>query len=99
MLKHNEINPLNVFGLRRLNHCPPHFERLLFDLRATEKDITDWIYENLASRFYFEDYITVLSSTGQLGMCKCIAFEDASELSYFGLFLDKINRSDYELTV
>jgi hypothetical protein len=98
MLKHNEVNPLNVFGLRRLEHCPPHFEKLLFDLRATEKDITDWVYENLASRFYFADHITP-GSTGSLTMCKCIAFEDAGELSYFGMFLDTINRSDYEISI
>ena len=97
MLKHNEVNPLNVFGLRRLAHLPPHFEKLLFDLRAQEKDITDWVYENLAGRFYFDDYYTTTPS-GSVAMCKCIAFEDASELTYFGMFLDTINRSDFEFT-
>lgn len=92
MLKHNEVNPLNVFGLRRLEHCPPHFEKLHFDLRATEKAITDWVYENLAGRFYFNDHYA--TTNGKLTLCKCIAFEDSSELSYFGLFLDTINTAE-----
>jgi hypothetical protein len=94
MLKHNEINPLNVFGLRRLEHCPTHFETLLFDLRAQEKDITDWIYENLAGRFYFDDRYA-MNEKGQLVLCKCVAFEDASELTYFAMFMDTINRNEF----
>ena len=47
MLKHGEPNPLNVHQLRRVNHCPPHFEQVMFEPYATEKQITDWLYENL----------------------------------------------------
>lgn len=90
MLKHNEINPLNVFGLRRLEHCPPHFESFIFDLRTGEKDITDWVYENLASRFYFGDYYYT-KDDGTTGMGKRIAFEEAGEASYFGLIIEQIN--------
>lgn len=85
-----EINPLNVFGLRRVEHLPPHFEKLLFDLRTGEKNITDWVYEHLHGRFYFGDSYGS-KEDGTLMICKCIAFEEASELSYFGLFLDSIN--------
>ena len=56
MLKHGEINPLNVFGLRRMDHCPPHFEKVYFDLRTSEKHISDWIYEHLIGRFWFGDF-------------------------------------------
>ena len=59
MLKHGEVNPLDVFGLRKLDHCPPHFERVIFDLRLSKKDIIDWIYENLEGRFYHGSYDTI----------------------------------------
>ena len=90
MRNSEDINPLNVFGLRRVEHCPPHFENLTFDLRTGEKSITDWVFENLHGRFYFGDRF-FLNEKGQSVIYKCIAFEDASELSYFGLFLDQIN--------
>jgi hypothetical protein len=93
MLKHGEVNPLNVFGLRRTEHCPPHFEKLIFDLRATDKIITDWVYENLAGRFFYGDYY--YTHNGQSTLSKCIAFEEAGELSYFGLFLDTINVNSF----
>jgi len=90
-----EINLLNVFGLRRISYLPPHFEYITFDLRANEKSITDWIHENLRGRFYFGDHYMVTEG-GSVAMCKCAAFEEASELSYFGLFLDSINQSNYD---
>jgi hypothetical protein len=95
MLKHNEVNPLNVFGLRRMDHCPPHFETLCFDLKTQEKNIADWIYENLSSRFFFGDTYIINPENGNMILCHKVAFEDASELSYFGMFLDTINVYDY----
>ena len=95
MHKAFEVNPLNVFGLRRVEHCPPHFEHITFDLRASEKAITDWIHENLRGRFYFGDYY-LITDAGSVALCKSVAFEEPSELSYFGLFLDSINQSNFE---
>lgn len=95
MLKYNEVNPLNVFGLRRLAHCPPHFEILCFDLKTQEKNITDWIYENLASRFFVGDTYIVSPENGNMILCHKVGFEDPSELTYFGMFLDTINAYDY----
>lgn len=95
MLKHNDINPLNVFGLRELSHCPPHFCRVTFDLASTERRIKDWIYENLSGRFWIGD-VYHSTDTGNTVMQKCVAFELHSEASYFGLFLDKFNSWDYQ---
>jgi hypothetical protein len=89
MLKHGEVNPLNVFGLRQLEHCPPHFAQVPFELATSEKQIINWIYENLDGRFYFGDYI--FSDDDGTKMRKCVAFEVHSEASYFSLFLDKVN--------
>ena len=94
MLKYGEVNPLNVFGLRRMTHCPPHFVRVDFDLKTDSKHITDWIYENLAGRFYFNDGYRV-DENGRTQMCQIAAFESGGEASMFGLMLDTVNHHLY----
>jgi hypothetical protein len=94
MLKHNEANPLTVFGLRELDHCPPHFTCVRFDLKTKEKDITDWIWTNLSGRFWVGD--TYYQEEDRLNFQKCAAFEMASEASMFALILDQINAFDWE---
>ena len=89
MLKHGEINPLNVFGIRKMEHCPPHFEKIVFQLRTSEKKILDWVYENLESRFWMGDSYSNFDD--KLHLSKCIAFESPSEASYFLLLIDQIN--------
>ena len=90
MLKHNEVNPLSVFGLRNLDHCPPHFTRFTFDSNILDKTIADWIYENLTGRFYLGDEYYTHDSNGKVGIRKCAAFENPGEASYFALQLDTI---------
>lgn len=95
MLKYGEINPLNVFNLRQLSHCPPHFECVQFDLNTTEKVITNWIYENLSGRFYV-GFIDVSQPPNHVTFRQTIvAFENASEASYFSMFLPQINNSTF----
>jgi len=86
MLKYGQVNPLNVWGLRRVNHCPPHFERVEFTLNTTEKKLLDWIYENLEGRFYF------FSDATYPRQC-IVGFEIVGEASYFLLMLDQFNDS------
>lgn len=93
MLKHNEPNPLNVHGLRQLSHCPPHFTPVMFDLAVTDKDLVDWLYENLEGRFY-SGQIDVKQDSGVIARQHCIAFELASEASYFALFLPQLNQAN-----
>jgi hypothetical protein len=85
MLKQGEVNLLNVHGLRQLTHCPPHFERVEFLPIATNKEISDWIFENLQGRFY----IGAVDTPQQRHAL--VAFELASEASYFSLLLPQIN--------
>jgi hypothetical protein len=94
MLIHGEVNPLNVFGLRRLDHCPPHFEKILFDLKCEIKIVSDWIYTNLEGRFYLGDHS--YSQDGVFTIQTLAAFERASDASYLGLMLDQINKSLYD---
>jgi hypothetical protein len=90
MLKYNEPNPLSVFGMRRMDHCPPHFAPVLFPQIAQEKELTDWIWENLTGRFYYGDFYTELGN-GNTDVQKCAAFEIHGEASYFALMLPTIN--------
>lgn len=89
MLKYGEINPLNVMGLRRMDHCPPHFEKVFFNSRVQDKKIIDWIYENLSSRFWYGDLYRTINNLNEI--YKCVAFEEPSEASLFLLSLDSIN--------
>ena len=95
MLKHNEANPLSVFGLRELEHCPPHFIKVPFGLKATEKTIKDWVWTNLSGRFWYGDHY-YKDDANNVGFTKCAAFEIAGEASMFALILDQINKSDFD---
>lgn len=89
MLKFGIVNPLNVHGLRKLDYCPPHFERFYFDLKTNEKHIVIWVLENLEGRFFIGDM------TVDTHIKKCIAFENHSEKMVFALQLDIINKYNY----
>jgi hypothetical protein len=100
MMKNFEPNPLAVFNLRRLDFCPPHFETLTFDLKSTEKVITDWIYEHTEGRFFLGDIVKTTPDedgrarwSAQRSMSKCAGFENHSEASYFTLMLDQFNKN------
>ena len=82
-LKHKDAaNPLAVNNMRRMDFCPPHFETITFDLKANERTITDWIYENTEGRFYFGQDTRLNIRVG---------FEVHPECSYFAMFLHTIN--------
>jgi hypothetical protein len=94
MLKHNEVNPLAVFGLRELEHCPPHFVRVDFNLKAPEKVISNWIWANFDGRFWYGDYY-YKDEANNVAFQKCAAFEIPGEASMFALMLDQINKNDF----
>lgn len=89
MLKHGEVNALNVHGLRRMSWCPPHFTKVSFEPYVAEKTISDWIYENLQGRFFlaYEDVLT----GGRSNRLLTAAFEHGGEASFFGLWLPSLN--------
>jgi len=96
MLKHGEANPLNIFSLRQLTHCPPHFEQVQFDLYTGSKDITDWIYENLEGRFYIGQINVTRSDSSKPTFIKTVVgFEHSSEATYFSMFLPQINANSW----
>lgn len=84
MRRNDEPNPLDVHNIRKLSHCPPHFEKVTFKLATkNQKDITDWIYENLSGRFFVghED----IEQSGSFERHLVIGFELSTEASYFSL--------------
>ena len=93
-MKYNEVNPLNVHGLRQLNFCPPHFKKITIRKDETElkhvqkiKVVIDWIYEHLSGRFYINSSV---SDKGKFANEFTIAFEEHSELSFFILSIPTI---------
>ena len=96
MLKHNEVNPLTVFGMRRVDHCPPHFSRVEFNLKTSEKHVQDWIWSNLDGRFYYSDWYSN-TDNNTVTFNKCAAFEIPAEASFFALMIDQINAYDFDL--
>ena len=91
-IKHFNPNLLNVHGLRVLNHCPPHFYAVDFDLVTSSKKISDWIYENLSGRYFFGEVVGNNTSGSGLTMQKRAGFEIHSEASYFALMLSELNK-------
>jgi len=88
----NQLNKLNIHGLRRLSFCPPHFQKIIFDLRADEKQISDWIFEHTSGRFFLGQHIDNPSSAFT-SISQCAGFELHQEASYFSLILDQINHT------
>ena len=93
-MKKYQPNPLNTFELRQLNHCPPHFFAVDFDLVCNQKKVNDWIYEHLSGRFFLGEYYSiVLDHQNRRSILQVrAAFEVHSEASYFAMFLPEINK-------
>ena len=83
-----EVNPLSVHGLRRLNYCPVHFARIEIEQKASQKKITDWIYENLRGRFCLNNQ----RDTKAFQTIMVLGFEDHAEATLMSLQLNEINR-------
>jgi hypothetical protein len=81
-----------VHQLRHVSHCPPHFEQVIFEPYITKKQVADWLYENLEGRFYVGDIdIARMLGSKPIDRNLLVAFELASEASYFSLILPTIN--------
>ncbi len=86
MLKHKEPNLLAVHGVRLTEHCYPHFATIdLHDSRDSEKDIANWVWENLEGRFWIGDHYYI-DSNNKPAVVKRLGFEIHGEASYFLLY-------------
>jgi hypothetical protein len=83
-LKNGKPNPLNYFGLRRVEFACPHFKYTTIDKYNPNlvKSIDDWIRKNLNNRYYVGQGIT-LDNTNTIVYNTRIGFESEKELSFF----------------
>jgi hypothetical protein len=79
-----KVNPYNVFEMRRVSFCPPHFESILLTPTYNiNKALDEWILTNLSGRYYIGTDVDC--KEGPIKQKVKIGFEKSSELSYFML--------------
>lgn len=78
------INPLNVLGLRKLSHIPPHFAKMT-SKNIDKIDVIDsWIYTRLDSRYCVKKSY-ILDQDKKMVEVVEIGIEEPKELSMFSL--------------
>lgn len=83
-LVRGRVNPLNVLGLRRLSHIPPHFAKMSTAKTDKLEQLNNWIYSRLDSRYCIRKAF-VLDQNKKLVEVLEIGVEDPKELSMFTL--------------
>ena len=83
-LLRGRINPLNVLGLRRLSHIPPHFAKITVKNVDKIDVIDNWIYKRLDSRYCIRKTY-ILGHDKKLTESIEIGVEDPKELSILSL--------------
>ena len=79
-----EPNLYNVFGVRRVDFCPSHFDTTTLPQRYNIQDsIKKWIETKCKGRFYIGKAVSL--SESKITPVVKIGFEDPKELSYFML--------------
>jgi hypothetical protein len=83
-LKNGKPNPLNYFGLRRVEFAAPHFKYTIMEKHTPVfiKNIDSWINSNLNNRYYIGQDLS-LDHTNTIVYTTRIGFESEKELSFF----------------
>lgn len=83
-LKGGSPNPLNYFGLRRVEYSPPHFKYTYIEKYnpVILKNIDSWIKKNLNNRYYLGQNLALDNNNTIIYNTK-IGFELEKELSFF----------------
>ena len=85
MHKQLTVNPFEVFGVRRVEFPPAHFEYADITLPYNVRDALEkWVESNLKSRYYL-DRSLVIDLSNKITWAMRIGFEDPKELSFFML--------------
>ena len=78
-------NALNLFGIRRVEKAPQHFEYLTVPITYnTDASIAKWIETHMKHRFYIGRTLDIDSEDRVVPFLR-IGFEEPKELSYFTL--------------
>lgn len=87
MDKHLKVNPLNVFGMRRVIFCPPHFESVSVELMYNMgRSLEAWIEEHTSGRYYIGQKIDsniFETNRKKVKYSTIVSFETSKDLSYF----------------
>jgi len=87
MDKNLKINPLSVFGMRRVKFCPPHFESSTIALTYNmSKALESWIDDNTRGRYFIGQRLDSNIFDGTKYRVKystVVSFENSKDLSYF----------------
>mgnify|MGYP003352730807 CR=1 FL=1 len=83
-LVRGRVNPLNVLGLRRLSHIPPHFAKMSTTKVDRFEQLDTWIYARLDSRYCIKKAY-ILDQSKKLVEVLEIGVEDPKELSMLTL--------------
>lgn len=83
-LKNGKPNPLNYYGLRRVEFAVPHFKYTTIDKYnpSLHSKLDSWIKQNLNSRYYIGQDLG-LDDTNTIVYITRIGFESEKELSFF----------------
>ena len=83
-LAKGRINPLNVVGQRKLSYIPDHFGIMNIADISSAKNIDQWIYYNLNSRYCVKIKQGLDTQRRIVDICE-IGIEDHKELTMLGL--------------
>lgn len=83
-LKNGKPNPLNYFGIRRVDFAAPHFKYTVVDRYTPimHRLLDNWIKLNLNNRYYIGQSLA-LDTTNTIVYNLRIGFESEKELSFF----------------
>lgn len=81
------INPLNILNMRKLDRIPPNFAKIVIkvNFNTAIKDLDQWIYTNLDSRYCIQKIHIVENNTNKLVSAYEIGVEDPKELTLLSL--------------
>lgn len=79
----NDVNPLNVTGMRKLNRIPPNFTKFQVKKFVDIRELDRWIYLNLNSRYCVKKSTAVVDN--KLTTIIEVGIEDPKEVSMMTL--------------
>lgn len=84
-LKNGKVNALNALDLRKVSFPAHHFHytNLVKYTPAYQKQIDNWIYNNLNSRYYVGQALDLVDNS--IVYVTKVGFEQEKELSFFKL--------------
>jgi hypothetical protein len=85
----NDVNPLNVLGMRRLSHIPPNFTKFQVKKFVDIRELDRWIYLNLNSRYCVKKSTAVVEN--KLTTIIEVGIEDPKEISMMSLACPYLN--------